>query len=88
MTRETAELYGLRDRGVVAPGKKADLNVIDWEHLQLALPELVFDLPAGARRLIQRARGYDATLVSGEVTFLRGEHTGALPGRLLRGAQS
>jgi N-acyl-D-aspartate/D-glutamate deacylase len=88
MTRDTAELYGLRDRGVVAPGRKADLNVIDWQSLQLALPELVFDLPAGARRLIQRARGYDATLVSGEVTFERGEHTGALPGRLIRGARS
>jgi N-acyl-D-amino-acid deacylase len=88
MTRDTAELYGLRDRGVVAPGKKADLNVIDWERLQLALPELVFDLPAGARRLIQRARGYDATIVSGEVTFLQGEHTGALPGKLLRGPQT
>jgi N-acyl-D-aspartate/D-glutamate deacylase len=88
MTKDTAELYGLRDRGVVAPGKKADLNVIDWEHLQLALPELVFDLPAGARRLIQRARGYEATLVSGQVTFRRGEHTGALPGKLLRGPQA
>ena len=88
MTRDTAELYGLRDRGVVAPGKKADLNVIDWQNLQLSLPELVFDLPAGARRLIQRARGYDATLVSGEVTFEHGEHTGALPGKLLRGGRS
>jgi N-acyl-D-aspartate/D-glutamate deacylase len=87
MTHDTAQLYGLRDRGVVAPGKKADLNVIDWQKLQLALPELVFDLPAGARRLIQRAHGYDATLVSGQVTFLQGEHTGALPGRLLRGPQ-
>ncbi|HEX5067125.1 MAG TPA: amidohydrolase family protein [Myxococcota bacterium] len=87
MTRDTAELYGLRDRGIVAPGKKADLNVIDWENLQLALPELVFDLPAGARRLIQRAHGYDATIVSGEVTFQNGEHTGALPGKLLRGGR-
>ncbi len=88
MTKDTAELYGLRDRGVVAPGKKADLNVIDWDELQLALPELVFDLPAGARRLIQRARGYEATLVSGQVTFRGGEHTGALPGRLVRGPQA
>jgi N-acyl-D-aspartate/D-glutamate deacylase len=87
MTRDTAELYGLRDRGIVAPGKKADLNLIDWQKLQLALPELVFDLPAGARRLIQRAKGYDATVVSGQVTFEQGEHTGALPGRLLRGPQ-
>jgi N-acyl-D-aspartate/D-glutamate deacylase len=88
MTRDTAELYGLRDRGVVAPGKKADLNVIDWNELQLALPELVFDLPAGARRLVQRAHGYDATLVSGQVTFEHGEHTGALPGKLVRGARA
>ncbi len=88
MTQETAELYGLHDRGVVAPGRKADLLVIDFDRLQLGLPELVHDLPAGARRLIQKARGYDATIVSGQVTLLDGEHTGALPGRLVRGAQS
>ena len=87
MTLDTAELYGLRDRGLLAPGKKADLNVIDYEQLDLALPELVHDLPAGARRLVQRARGYDATVVSGTVTWRNGEHTGALPGRLIRGAQ-
>jgi N-acyl-D-aspartate/D-glutamate deacylase len=88
MTRDTAWLYGLRDRGVVAPGMKADLNVIDWDRLELALPELVNDLPAGARRLVQRARGYEATLVSGIVTMREGEHTGALPGRLIRGPQA
>jgi N-acyl-D-amino-acid deacylase len=88
MTQDTAELYGLHDRGVIAPGKKADLNVIDFERLELALPELVNDLPAGARRLIQKARGYEATIVSGEITFREGEHTGALPGRLIRGAQA
>ena len=88
MTRDTAWLYGLRDRGVVAPGLKADLNVIDWDRLELALPELVHDLPAGARRLVQRARGYEATLVSGIVTMREGEHTGALPGRVIRGPQS
>jgi N-acyl-D-amino-acid deacylase len=88
MTQGTAALYGLKDRGVVEPAKKADLNVIDLENLQLALPELVHDLPAGARRLIQRASGYTANIVSGEVTFLEGEHTGALPGRLIRGARS
>jgi N-acyl-D-aspartate/D-glutamate deacylase len=87
MTRDTAELYDLRDRGVVAPGRKADLNVIDWEKLRLGLPELAFDLPAGARRLVQRARGYLATIVSGEVAFRDGEPTGALPGRLVRGPQ-
>ncbi len=87
MTRDTAELYGLNDRGVLAAGKKADFNVIDFDRLQLSLPELAVDLPAGARRLIQKARGYDATIVSGQVTFRDGEHTGALPGALVRGAR-
>jgi N-acyl-D-aspartate/D-glutamate deacylase len=87
MTRETAELYGLGDRGVLAPGKKADANVIDWDALQLEPPVMVHDLPAGGRRLIQRARGYQATILSGVVTMRDGEHTGALPGRLLRGAR-
>ena len=87
MTRDTAELYGLRDRGVVAAGRKADLNVVDWDRLALALPELVHDLPAGARRLVQRARGYEATIVSGVVTMREGEHTGATPGRVIRGPQ-
>ncbi len=88
MTHDTAQLYGLADRGVLAPGKKADLNVIDFDALDLELPELVHDLPAGAKRLIQRARGYDATIVSGSVTWRHGEHTGALPGTLIRGAQA
>ena len=85
MTRDTADLYGLQDRGVLVPGKKGDLNVIDFERLELEIPELAHDLPAGAGRLIQRARGYEATVVSGEVTFREGEHTGALPGRVVRG---
>jgi N-acyl-D-aspartate/D-glutamate deacylase len=85
MTKETADLYGLEDRGVVSVGRKADLNVIDFDRLGLALPELVADLPAGAKRLVQRAQGYDATIVSGQVTLRDGEHTGALPGRLVRG---
>jgi N-acyl-D-aspartate/D-glutamate deacylase len=88
MTRDTAHLYGLDDRGVVAPGYKADLNVVDLEHLNLRLPELVFDLPGGARRLIQRADGWTTTICSGEVTLEKGEHTGATPGRLVRGAQA
>ena len=88
MTRDTAHLYGLHDRGVLAPGKKGDANVIDFARLELALPEVAHDLPAGARRLIQRARGYDATIVAGELTFRDGEHSGALPGRLVRGARS
>ena len=61
--------------------------MIDFDRLQLTLPELVHDLPAGARRLIQKARGYEATIVSGQVTFRDGEHTGALPGKLVRGAR-
>jgi N-acyl-D-aspartate/D-glutamate deacylase len=85
MTRETARLYGFGDRGVVAPGFKADLNLIDLAGLHLKLPELVFDLPGGARRLIQRAEGYEATIVAGEVTFAKGEDTGARPGVLVRG---
>jgi N-acyl-D-aspartate/D-glutamate deacylase len=85
MTRDTAELYGLGDRGTLAPGKKGDLNVIDPVRLRLGIPELVHDLPGGARRLIQKAHGYTATVVSGEVTFRDGVHSGALPGRLLRG---
>jgi N-acyl-D-aspartate/D-glutamate deacylase len=88
MTSDTAALYGLGDRGVLAPGKKADLNVIDFANLNLDLPVLVHDLPAGAPRLIQRAKGYSATIVSGEVTLRDGEATGALPGRVVRGARS
>ena len=87
MTRDTAHLYGLGDRGILAPGLKGDANVIDFERLDLALPELVFDLPGGARRLVQRAEGYKATIVSGEVTFVDGEDTGARPGKLVRGAR-
>jgi N-acyl-D-amino-acid deacylase len=84
-TSETAAMYGLHDRGVLAPGKKADVNVIDLDHLRLLPPELVFDLPAGGRRMIQKAEGYRATIKSGTVTFEDGRPTGALPGTLLRG---
>ena len=85
MTSDTADLYGLYDRGRIAPGLKADMNVIDFDRLALSLPEVSNDLPAGAGRLVQRARGYDATIVSGMVTFRDGEPTGARPGRLVRG---
>jgi len=88
MTRDTAHLYGLGDRGVLAPGRKADVNLIDFDALALAAPVLVNDLPAGAGRLIQKARGYVATLVSGQVIAEHGESTGALPGKLIRGAQA
>src|SRR4051794_23518831 len=87
MTSDTADLYGLRDRGRLAPGYRADLNVIDAERLGLEQPEMVFDLPAGGRRLMQRARGYVATVVAGETTVRDDEATGALPGGLIRGAQ-
>ena len=86
-TRETAAFYGLHDRGIIAPGYRADLNLIDLAGLALDPPEIAFDLPAGGRRLIQRARGYRATLCAGEVTFRDGEPTGALPGRLVRGGR-
>ena len=85
MTRDTALLYGLHDRGVIAPGFRADLNVIDYERLCLEEPEMVYDLPAGGKRLIQRAQGYRMTVCNGVVTFENGVHTGELPGRLVRG---
>lgn len=87
MTRDTASTAGLLDRGVVAPGMTADLNLIDLERLGMALPHPQFDLPAGSRRLMQRASGYVATLVSGVVVYREGQATGALPGRLVRGPQ-
>jgi N-acyl-D-aspartate/D-glutamate deacylase len=84
MTGAPARLYGLDDRGVIAPGKKADLNVIDLAHLRLRAPEVVHDLPTGASRIVQRADGYVATVVSGEVIARDGEDTRARPGRLIR----
>lgn len=86
-TKETAELVGLHDRGVLAPGYKADVNVIDFDHLTLHEPTVEYDLPAGGRRLVQRASGYEVTIVAGEIAFRDGEPTGALNGRLIRGAQ-
>jgi N-acyl-D-aspartate/D-glutamate deacylase len=87
MTSDTASLYGLNDRGVLAPGKKGDVNVIDLDGLTLHKPEMIYDLPGGARRLIQKADGYDATIVSGQVIMRNGEETGARPGALVRGAR-
>jgi N-acyl-D-aspartate/D-glutamate deacylase len=87
-TRDTARAVELHDRGVVAVGLRADLNVIDYDRLALHAPEVVHDLPAGGRRLLQRADGYVATLVAGEVTYRDGKATGALPGRLLRSPSS
>ncbi len=86
-TRRTAALYGFDDRGLLAPGYLADVNVIDLDALDIAAPEIVYDLPAGGRRLVQRARGYGATVKRGIVVREDDESTGELPGRLLRGAQ-
>jgi N-acyl-D-aspartate/D-glutamate deacylase len=86
-TRDTARTVGLLDRGVLAPGYRADCNLIDFDALQARRPEMRHDLPAGGKRLLQRADGYVATLVAGEVTYESGEPTDALPGRLLRGAR-
>jgi N-acyl-D-aspartate/D-glutamate deacylase len=86
-TRDTARLYGLNDRGVLAVGMKADVNIIDFDALAIQPPEMVFDLPADGRRMIQRASGYVATIVSGVVTYENGEATGEMPGRLIRGPQ-
>jgi len=86
-THDTARLYGLTDRGTVEPGMVGDLNVIDYERLQLGSPYVVDDLPAGGKRLVQRASGYVATVKSGAVTFSDGEDTGARPGVLIRGGR-
>ena len=85
--RDTARLYGLEDRGVIAPGYLADLNLIDLDRLKLGKPWLAFDLPAGGKRLLQRADGYVATIKNGTITFRNGEWTGATPGGLIRGPQ-
>jgi N-acyl-D-aspartate/D-glutamate deacylase len=86
-SRKTALSVGLSDRGVIAPGYKADINVIDYDRLHLHPPRAHYDLPVGGRRLLQQVDGYDATIVSGVVTRRQGEATGARPGRLVRGAQ-
>jgi N-acyl-D-aspartate/D-glutamate deacylase len=84
LTSNTAEAFGMFDRGRLQEGWMADLNIIDFEAMRLFRPEAIFDLPAGGRRLVQRAAGYDATIKAGEVIFRQGEHTGALPGKLVR----
>ncbi|HZP77230.1 MAG TPA: amidohydrolase family protein, partial [Pseudolabrys sp.] len=83
-TSETAFFFGLTDRGRLAPGLRADVNIIDFDGLRLHKPELVNDMPAGGRRFIQRVDGYNATLVAGTPIFEHGAATGAMPGRLLR----
>jgi len=83
-TRDSAAAYGLLDRGVLAEGFRADINVIDMQRLRLLQPQVVYDLPAGGRRLVQRAHGYRHTFVAGTEVVCDDEHTGALPGNLLR----
>ena len=87
LASDTASAVGFHDRGRIVPGMKADINLIDLARLRLHAPRPVYDLPAGGRRLVQDANGFDLTLVSGEVTYRGGRATGALPGRLVRGAR-
>jgi N-acyl-D-aspartate/D-glutamate deacylase len=82
-THDTAQAYGLYDRGTLQPGLRADVNVIDFDRLGLGVPSMVYDLPAGGGRLVQPASGYVMTIVSGEVTFENGEHTGSYPGTVV-----
>lgn len=84
LSADLADAVGLSDRGRIEVGKKADINVIDLQRLKLGTPRTVYDLPAGGRRLRQIADGYEATIVAGEITYRNGQHTGALPGRLVR----
>jgi N-acyl-D-aspartate/D-glutamate deacylase len=88
LTVDTARVVGLLDRGRIAPGYKADLNIIDWDRLTLRPPTVAYDLPSGGRRLTQAAEGYVATIVNGTIVYRDGQPTGALPGRLVRGQQT
>ena len=85
---DTAALVGLHDRGMLVPGLRADINLIDLDALAISVPEMLYDLPANGKRLVQRATGYVATVVAGQLTFRNGEATGALPGKLVRGGQA
>jgi N-acyl-D-aspartate/D-glutamate deacylase len=87
-TADTARAVGLLDRGLLAPGMKADINVIDFDRLRVDAPSMAFDLPAGGKRLLQGAQGYAATIVSGQVTYRDGKAMGPLPGKLVRGPQA
>ncbi len=87
LSSDTARAYGLKDRGELRPGLLADINIIDFAKLRLFRPEAIHDLPAGGKRLVQRAEGYRYTVKSGQVTFEDGESTGALPGTLVRGGR-
>ena len=85
LSRRTAEAYEMFDRGLLAPEMIADINIIDFDALRLFRPEAIYDLPTGGKRLVQRVEGYDFTIKSGVVTFEAGQHTGACPGKLVRG---
>jgi N-acyl-D-aspartate/D-glutamate deacylase len=87
LTSDNAAAIGLNDRGLLRVGMKADINILDYDNLRLRPPEIAYDLPAGGKRLLQRTDGIDATIVSGAVVYRHGEATGALPGRLIRGAR-
>jgi N-acyl-D-amino-acid deacylase len=87
LSSEPAHAVGLNDRGIIAEGYKADLNVIDYDRLRLHAPDVLYDLPAGGRRISQSADGFAATIVSGTVIYRDGKPTGRLPGRLVRGAK-
>ena len=87
LSADNAAAIGLNDRGLLRAGMKADINILDYDRLRLRRPEIVYDLPAGGKRLIQRTDGFDATIVSGAVVYRHGEATGALPGRLIRGTR-
>jgi N-acyl-D-aspartate/D-glutamate deacylase len=86
-TRQTAEFYGLHDRGLIAPGMRADINIIDYDNLGFDVPRMAYDLPANGRRLVQHGKGYKATFVAGVQTVDNDSFTGELPGRLIRGPQ-
>jgi N-acyl-D-aspartate/D-glutamate deacylase len=87
LSSDNAAAIGLHDRGRLAAGLKADINVIDFDRLMIHAPEVLYDLPAGGRRLVQRTQGYAATIVSGVPVYCNGEATNELPGRLVRGAR-
>lgn len=87
ITSDNAQAIGLEDRGLLKPGYKADVNVIDYDRLEIGYPEVAYDLPSGGRRLIQKSEGIDATIVSGVPVYRNGESTGRYPGRLVRGPQ-
>jgi N-acyl-D-amino-acid deacylase len=86
-TSETADFFGLTDRGRLEPGLRADVNVIDFDRLQTRKPELIHDMPANGRRFVARVEGYESTIVAGTPIFERGQHTGAMPGKLVRAGQ-